>query len=98
MLIHYIRISLRNLNKYKTQTAISICAMAVSLTLLAIVVSLALSIRQLPLITQPYTDRTVELRLLNDESVPPGSEEMTLISGHQFSNMEENHFIEWGYG
>ena len=98
MLIHYIRISLRNLNKYKTQTAISILAMAVSLTLLAIVVSLALSIRQLPLITQPYTDRTVELRLLNDESVPPGSEEMTLISGHQFSNMEENHFIEWGYG
>ena len=98
MILHYIRISLRNLNKYKTQAAISICAMAVSLTLMAIVVSLALSIRQLPLISQPYADRTVELRLQDDQSVPPGSDEMTLITGHQFSNVEESHYIEWGYG
>lgn len=98
MIIHYIRISLRNLNKYKTQTVISIFAMAASLTLMAIVTSFALSIRQLPLITQPYADRTVELRLLNDDSVRPGSEEMTLISGHHFSNIEEIHFIEGGYG
>lgn len=98
MILHYIRISLRNLCKYKVQTAISIVSMAVSLTLMAIVTSLALSIREQPLISQPYADRTVELRMLDDQPLPPDSDEMTLISGHQFSNVEETHFIEWGYG
>lgn len=72
--------------------------MAVSLTLMAIVISLAISIRQLALITQPYADKTVELRLMNDQSEAPGWEEMNLISGHQFINIDEIHFIEWGYG
>ena len=91
MLLHYIRISLRNLNKYKTQTAISICAMAVSLTLMALISSFVLYITPSPLLSQPYAGRVEEVKL--DGSSFIHSAKMSLILGHQFKNVDEIHYI-----
>lgn len=98
MILHFLKISWRNLRKYKTQTAISICAMAASLTLLAIVASLALSVRHIPLVLKPYADRTFELRFADSDNGYAGDEDMSLISGHQFKSVEAIHHIEVGYG
>ncbi len=89
MILHYIQISLRNLRKYKTQTAISICAMAVSLTLMAIVTSFLLLITPTPLTSQPYAERVEKI------STHISAENLSLILGHQFKNVEEIHFIEF---
>lgn len=98
MILHYLRISWRNLCKYKAQTAISICAMAASLTLLAIVASLALSVRQIPLVLKPYADRTFELQFVDSKNIYAGDEDMSVISGHQFKSAEAVHHMEEGYG
>lgn len=98
MFLHYIRISLRNLSKYKTQTVISICAMAVSLTLMAIVSSIALSIKPTQLLSQPYADRTLLLSHEGGEYLDPyyaqltGPDELPLIIGHQFKGVDEIHY------
>ncbi|MDE7345552.1 MAG: ABC transporter permease [Muribaculaceae bacterium] len=103
MLLHYIRISLRNLNKYKTQTAISICAMAVSLTLMAVVSSIALSIKPTPLLSQPYADRTVlfshdDYKYIDQYFTQiADSREISLILGHHFKGVEEIHYSIFGY-
>lgn len=90
MIKHYIKISLRNLRKYKTQTAISICAMAVSLTLLAIVSSIMLSYRQTPLLSQPYAEK-VEQFAQDELSLTVSQEDRKLILGHQFKSVKEMH-------
>ncbi len=90
MILHYLRISLRNLRKYKTQTAISISAMAVSLTLMAIVSSIMLSFRPTPLLSQPYADK-VEMFAQNEMSRTVGIEYRELIKGHQFRSVKELH-------
>ena len=103
MILHYLRISLRNLSKYKTQTAISICAMAVSLTLMAVVSSIALSIKPTPLLSQPYADRTVLFSHEDDGYLDQyftqiaDSQEMSLILSHQFKGVEEIHYSIFGY-
>ncbi|MDE6548588.1 MAG: ABC transporter permease [Muribaculaceae bacterium] len=103
MILHYIRISLRNLSKYKTQTAISILAMAVSLTLMAVVSSMALSIKPTPMLSQPYADRTVLFSHDDDKYIDQyftqiaDSKEMALILGHQFKGVEEIHYSIFGY-
>lgn len=96
MILHYIRISLRNLSKYKTQTAISICAMAVSLTLMAIVTSIMLSIKPTPLLSQPYAHR-VEQLTVNPISSEVSRENIELILGHSFKCVEEIHTVATGY-
>lgn len=90
MIHHYIRISLRNLSKYKTQTSISICAMAVSLTLMAIVSSFVLSITPSPLLSQPFADMVEKITLDSEPFI--NGESLSLICGHQFKNVEEIHF------
>ena len=90
MITHYIRISLRNLNKYKTQTAISICAMAVSLTLMAIVSSIMLSFKTPPLLNQPYSDK-VERFARDEYSRTISQNDRDLILGHQFKSVKEMH-------
>ncbi len=90
MIGHYFRISLRNLRKYKMQTAISICAIAVSLTLMAIVSSIMLSFRPTPLLNQPYADK-VEMFAQDEMSRTVGTEDRELIKGHQFRNVKELH-------
>lgn len=92
MIIHYLKISLRNIRKYKTQTAISICAMAVSIMLLAIVGSFLLSFKPTPLLSQPYVDR-VEKFSYGDRSQSVSFEEVSLIMGHHVKSLEEIHFI-----
>lgn len=95
MLLHYIRISLRNLNKYKTQTAISIVSMAVSMMLLAVVAAFLLSIKPSPLLSLPYADRVEQLVFGDDpDSQYISKEEMSLITGHQFKNAEDIHFSD----
>ena len=91
MILHYIRISLRNLNKYKTQTAISICAMAVSLTLLAIVTPIMLSVKPIPLLRQPYAGRIEEFSYEGDLSRIVNPADRELILGHHFKSVEEIH-------
>lgn len=90
MFLHYIRISIRNLRKYKTQTAISICAMAVSLTLMAIVSSIMLSYKAAPLLSQPYVDK-VEQFAQNEISRTVNMKDKELILGHQFKSVKELH-------
>ena len=90
MLLHYIRISLRNLNKYKTQTVISICAMAVSLTLMAIVSSFVLSITPSSLLSQPYADKVEQVKFDGKHFI--NGEKLSLILCHQFKNADEVHF------
>ena len=97
MILHYIRISLRNLNKYKTQTAISIVSMAVSLMLLSVVASFLLSIKPSPLLSLPYADRVEQLLFGDDyQSQFVSREDMSLISGHQFKNAEDIHACDLG--
>ena len=90
MLLHCIRISLRNISKYKTQTAISISAMAVSLTLMAIVSSIMLSFKTPPLLSQPYSDR-VERFARDEYSRTISQNDKDLILGHQFKSVNEMH-------
>ncbi len=91
MLLHYLKISLRNLRKYKTQTAISIAAMAVSLTLMAIVSSIMLSYKPASLLSQPYVDK-VEQFAQNEISRTVNMKDKELILGHQFKSVKELHF------
>ena len=90
MFLHYIQISFRNLNKYKTQTFISICAMAVSLTLMAIVSSVMLSYKTSSLLSQSYADR-VEQFAHDEMSRTVSSDDKALILGHQFNSVKEIH-------
>ncbi len=90
MILHYLQISLRNLRKYKTQTAISICAMAVSLTLMAIVSSIMLSYKPTHLLSQPYVDK-VEQFAQDEISRIVNLEDKELILGHQFKSVKELH-------
>ena len=100
MIPHYIRISLRNIRKYKTQTAVSICAMAVSLTLLAIVASILLSLKPMPLLDRPYAERTVKFQRKGHgiRAYVASSEDMSLIQGHPLKTIDQIHYIETGYG
>ncbi|MDE6553963.1 MAG: ABC transporter permease [Muribaculaceae bacterium] len=101
MILHYIRISLRNLNKYKTQTAISISAMAVSLTLMAIVASILMPLKPVYLLGQKYADRTVQFNQIKEDgrrfryAIP---EKLSLILSHPFKSVEEIHYYEFGEG
>ena len=94
MLLHYILISLRNLNKYKTQTAISICAMAVSLTLMAMISSVMLQIKPSTLFDQPYAERVEQLYYGKDGSAFANNDELALIMDHYFNSAEEIHYLE----
>ena len=94
MILHYLRISLRNLNKYKTQTAISICAMAVSLTLMAIVSSIMLDIKSSSLLDQPYAERVEQFYYGKDGSLYANHDDLSLIINHHFKNAEGIHYLE----
>lgn len=91
MILHYLKIALRNISKYKTQTAISICAMAVSLTLLAIVTPIMLSVKPIPLLCQPYAERIEEFSYDGDLSRTVNPSDRELILGHHFKSVEEIH-------
>lgn len=95
MFRHYVKIAFRNILKYKTQTIISVCAMAVSVTLLSFVSSLMLTLTATPLFYRPYSDRVEQLTYANHNYVISG-EDMALINGHQFKSAEEVHFCQMG--
>ncbi|MDE6637600.1 MAG: hypothetical protein K2K32_05115, partial [Muribaculaceae bacterium] len=94
MILHYIRISLRNLNKYKTQTAISICAMAVSLTLMAMISSVMLEIKPSTLFDQPYAERVEQFSYVKDGSSYANHDDLSLMISHHFKSAEELHYLE----
>ncbi len=94
MILHYIQISIRNLSKYKTQTAISICAMAVSLTLMAMVSSIMLMLKPSPLLHQSYSNRIEQLSYAKDGSTYINYDDLELITNHQFKNAEDFHYVE----
>ncbi len=94
MILHYIQISLRNLRKYKTQTAISIAAMSVSLTLMGIVSSIMLIFKPFPFLHQPYTNRVEQLAYAQDSSTFIDNDDMQLIANHHFKNAEKIQYVE----
>ncbi len=94
MILHYLRISLRNLRKYKTQTAISIAAMAVSLTLMGMVSSVMLMFKSSPFLHQPYSNRIEKLSYAKDGSTYIDYVDLELIKNHHFKNAEETHYVE----
>lgn len=101
MILHYIRISLRNLSKYKTQTTISIVSMAVSLTLMAIVASILMPLKPIYLFGQKYADRTVQYSQVKEDGrrfryAIPGK--LSLIVSHPFKSVDEIHYYEFGEG
>ncbi len=101
MILHYIQISLRNLRKYKTQTTISICAMAVSLALMAIVSSILMSVKPISLLRQPYADRTVQLNQEKEDGRLfryKVEDKLSLLVGHPFKSVDEIHYYEFGEG
>ncbi len=63
MFRHYIKIALRNLAKYKTQTIISIVSLAVGMTVLAVIQCLLFLIRKPAVYSEPYADRCYVMRL-----------------------------------
>lgn len=101
MIIHYIRISLRNLNTYKTQTVISIFAMAVSLTLMAIVASILMPLKPIYLLGQKYADRTVQFNQVKEDGRRfryAISEKLSMILSYPFKSVDEIHYYEFGEG
>ncbi len=94
MILHYIQISLRNLRKYKTQTAISIAAMAVSLTLMALVSSLLLMIKPSTFLHQPFFNRIEKFSYGKDRSPYANYEDLSLMTSHHLKNAEEIHYLE----
>ena len=63
MFRHYIKIALRNLAKYRTQTIISIVSLAVGMTVLAVIQCLLFLIRKPAVYSEPYADRCYTIRL-----------------------------------
>ncbi len=94
MILHYIQISLRNLRKYKMQTAISICSMAVSLTLMALVSSVMLKFKPFPFIHQPFFNRIEQLSFEKDGSIFASYDDLNLILNNHLKNAEEIHYLE----
>ena len=94
MILHYLRISLRNLNKYKTQTAISICAMAVSLTLMAMISSVIQGIKPSTLFDQPYAKRVEQFSNGKEGSMFVNYDDLALIIGHHFNSAEKILYLE----
>lgn len=74
MILHYIKISVRNILKYKTQTVINVCSIAVSMMLLSVIASMLLTIKPLSILRQPYSDRIVKLRSSDPNSLVLGED------------------------
>lgn len=91
MIIHYLKIAFRQLLKYKTQTAVSICAMAVSITMMSLITSMMMLIKPVAILHQPYSDR-IEKLMHADTRYPLTTEDINLIIGHQFKSAEAIHF------
>lgn len=90
MIKHYLNIALRNIRKYKAQTVISVCAMAVSMTLLAMLTSFVTQLMQgVPMLDTPYAHRIGQLQ---EESASISSEDLNLVLGHQFESIEALHY------
>ena len=97
MFKHYIKIAFRNILKYKTQNLISVCAIAVSLTLLVLVTSLMMSIRQLPFYDLPHMHRIVYASCSRN---PLDAAQLNLLKGHTFKSAEsvlaDPYTRDWG--
>ncbi len=57
MFVHYLKIALRNLIKYKTQNLVSIVALAVGVVTLAVVHFVMGFLREPPIMDEPYAER-----------------------------------------
>ena len=83
MIVHYIKIAIRNILKYKVQNVVNVCAIAVSLTLLAIGTSLLSRVGPMALFSQPHADRTVLIRCVDQQGYLT-LDEYDKIDGHRF--------------
>ena len=63
MIVHYLKIALRNLAKYKAQNIISIVSLAVGMTVLAVIQCLLFLIRKPDVYKEPYADRCYTISL-----------------------------------
>ncbi len=84
MIIHYLKVAIRNILKYKVQNVVNVCAIAVSLTLLAIGASLLSRVGPLAIFSQPHADRTVLIRCVGDGARYFTLEEYDAMDSHQF--------------
>lgn len=87
MIVHYLKIAIRNILKYKVQNVVNVCAIAVSLTLLAIGASLLSRIGPLAIFYQPHADRTVLIRI---------GEERGYFTLEEYDSMENHQFLSTG--
>lgn len=94
MIRHYLAISLRNIRKYKAQSIISICAMAASMTLMAIITSFIMYyLIGNPIFDTPYTNR-IEILHTAERGDAVSTEILELVLGHQFDCVEDIHYVE----
>lgn len=85
MIKHYLKISIRNIFKYKAQTLISVCAIAVSIMLFVMVTSIMMRISAPPIYEMPYIDKVV--CIISSPNIFD-NEELELISSHNFKSAE----------
>ncbi|GEM_PF-3842076 len=93
MILHYLKISVRNILKYKTQTVINVCSIAVSMMLLSVIASMLLTIKPLSILRQPYSDRIVKLRSSDPNSLVLG-EDLSQLVGRQLKCASAIHYFE----
>ena len=67
MIIHNLKVALRNLMKYKLQTAISVLSIAVGIVTLALTHSVLTRFRLPAIYSQPYFDRTYDMQFFSSE-------------------------------
>lgn len=89
MFTHYFKIAFRNILKYKMQTLISVCAIAASLSLLAIIGSLLLILKPSPLLETDYADRVAFLLVHRGKYRDASDDVRELIATHQFKSAEK---------
>lgn len=97
MIIHYLKVAIRNILKYKVQNLVNVCAIAVSLTLLAIGASFLSRFRPLPLFSQPHADRTVKIICMGQLSYF-SNEEINQLVEHQFLSTDKLYPLQQSWG
>ena len=97
MILHYLKIAIRNILKYKVQNLVNVCAIAVSLTLFAIGASFLSRFKPLPIFSQPHADRTVYILCMGSQPYFSG-EEIDRMVNHRFMSTDKLYPLDGASG
>lgn len=89
---HYLKVALRNLSNYKTQTIISVASIGVSVAIFSIISTFILNINGDPLLRQDYVKDAVLMYLRADgdtNGMSFGTINSSDLSGSQFNSIEK---------